>query len=67
MRFLLVALLWLITFGTVYVASEQTPIELSEQCQRGNAGACLTFWRMYGNGTDVTRDFFKAVELFRQT
>ena len=66
MRFLLVALLLLITFGTVHVASAETPKELTQQCQKGKAGACVTLGRMYADGTGVTQDFFKAVELFRQ-
>ena len=40
-RFLLVALLWLITFGTVGVASAETLDELAvltKQCQKGNGG-----------------------------
>ena len=65
MRFLLAALLWLITFGTVDVASAETPEELTRQCQKGNAGACVTLGLMYA-GTGVTQDAVKAVELFRK-
>ncbi|MCG3769875.1 MAG: putative beta-lactamase HcpC [Nitrosomonadaceae bacterium] len=66
MRFLLVALLWLIIFGTVDVASAETPQELTTQCQKGEAAACFNLGYMYGNGTGVTQDDFKAVELYRK-
>ena len=63
MRFLLVALLWLITFGTVDVASAETPEELTRQCQKGDATGCVNLGRMYGQGKGVTQDDVKAVAL----
>ena len=69
MRFLLVALLWLITLGTVAVASAETLDELAvltKQCASGDAGGCVSLGVMYVNGTGVTQDFFKAVELYQK-
>ena len=49
MRFLLAALLWLITFGTGDVASAETPEELLKVGQDGDAGACGALAGMYYN------------------
>ena len=66
MRFLLVAFLWLITFGTVNVASAETDAEgLTKRCQKGEATACWSLGLMYDEGTGVRQDKFKAVELYR--
>ena len=80
MRFIFTALLLLITFGTVDVASAETLLEqikeiptregrfkeLTTQCHQGNAEACLVLGFMYDEGKGVTRDVFKAVELYRK-
>ena len=53
MRFLLVALLWLITFGTGDVASAQTDAEaLTLQCQKGNAAGCSDLAERSLKGTE---------------
>ena len=49
MRFIFTALLWLITFGTVDVASAETPEELLKVGQDGDAGACGALAGMYYN------------------
>ena len=68
MRRLLTALLLLIgTLGVVDIASAATPEELTKKCQKGNAPACVLLGIMYDNGEGVTQDYFKAVELYRQT
>lgn len=66
MRFLLVALLLLIKFGTVDVASAVTPEELTRQCQKGNATGGVNLGRMYGQGKGITQDYVKAVEFYRK-
>ena len=53
MRFLLAALLWLITFGTGDVASAQTDAEaLTLQCQKGNAAGCSDLAERSLKGTE---------------
>ena len=71
MRFMFAALLWLITFSSVDVASAQTPDELevtrvTKQCQKGDAGGCTNLGYAYAKGTGVTQDDFKAVEFYRK-
>ena len=76
MRFLLTTLLLLIgTLGVVAcnpaeMTEEQlrvaTPEEMTKQCQKGNAPACVLLGIMYDNGEGVKQDSFKAAELYRQ-
>ena len=67
MRFLLVAFLWLITVGTVNVASAETDAEgLSKRCQKGEATACWSLGYRYDEGTGVRQDKFKAAEFYRK-
>ena len=67
MRFMFAALLWLITFSSVNVASAETDAEaLTKRCQKGEAGACWRLGYMYANGLGVTQDDFKAVEFYRK-
>ena len=49
MRFMFAALLWLITFSSVDVASAETPDELLKVGQDGDAGACGALAGMYYN------------------
>ena len=69
MRFLLVALLWLITLGTVAVASAETLDELAvltKQCKSGDASGCFSLGWMYAEGEGVTQDKIKAMELYQK-
>ena len=65
-RRILAIVLWLIALGTVNVASAETPIELTKQCQKGKAESCGTLGDFYAIGLGVTQDYAKAVELYRK-
>ena len=70
-RRILTIVLWLITLGTVAVASAETLDELAvtrliKQCQKGEASACRVLAYRYDKGTGVTQDYAKAVELYRK-
>ena len=66
-RRILAIVLWLIALGTVNVASAETDAEgLTKQCASGDARGCANLGVMYVNGTGVTQDFFKAVELYQK-
>ena len=72
MRFMFAALLWLITFSIVDVASAETPDELTEirltkACAKGYAMGCANLGLAYNEGTGVKQDSFKAVELSRKS
>ena len=60
MRFMFAALLWLITFSSVDVASAETSQELTTQCAKGNAVGCVSLGTMYQKGEGVTQDSFKV-------
>ena len=67
MRFLLVALLLLITFGTVAVASAETHVEaLTKQCQEGLLPECSVLAYYYFIGIGVKQDFFTAVKFYQK-
>ena len=72
MRFMFAALLWLITFSIVDVASAETPDELTEirltkACAKGYAMGCANLGLAYLEGEGVKQDSVKGVAIFRQT